>query len=125
VIESLVFIIIGPRQLSRYAAFTSFLEVSCMSNFWINADFPPNNEGIAKKQRLRALIESKAQTLKEFSEQGRVSSISNVRCECGDTFPWKILTDGDGDLTEFARRIHDDIGEIVEADIFNVTVNVS
>jgi hypothetical protein len=96
-----------------------------MSNIWIHADFPIDSEGIARKQRVRALIESKTQTLKESSEHGRVSSIGNVRCECGDRFPWKILADGDGDLTEFAKGLHDDIGKILEPATFQVTANAS
>lgn len=92
------------------------------NSVWIHAHFQSDNEGVAQKQRLRTLIESKTEKLKESSEQGRVS-LTNVRCECGNRAPWKILADGDASLLEFATGLHEYLESILGPENFLVTVS--
>jgi hypothetical protein len=76
------------------------------NSIWIHANSQSGYEGIAQKQRLRVLIdESRTEALRQSSEQGHVS-LTNVRSECGNRFPWKILADGDADLSEVAKELH-------------------
>jgi len=76
-----------------------------------------------KKERVRRLVESKAQTLKEASDQGNVTC-GDVRSEC-ETLPFKIVTDNDCDITEFARGIHKELSDTLEPDTFSVDVAYS
>ena len=98
-----------------------------MSNVWIECSFGSTDDAetrTAKKEAVLGIIKSKARTLKEASEEGRVGC-GDVKCECGEAFPWKILTDNDCDLTEFARGLRNDISEILDPESVRVTVNVS
>ena len=112
----------ATEQINRCAA--CGLRITHMISIWIHPDFETGNEGVVQKQRLRTLIESKTQTLQESSEQAG-DSITNVRCECGNRFPWKILADGDADVSELVKGLHRDIGDILGIDKFQITVGAS
>ena len=91
-------------------------------SIWVHANFQTDGKGVTQKHRLRALIESETAKLKESSEQGRVS-LTNVRCECGNRFPWKILADGDAELSAVAKGLHEQLEVILGPDNFRITAS--